>query len=411
MTVRRKSIVVSAALGVGVMLAQPAWSQDWWRESDPKRRPTRSIKPSPKGPPPGYRTPPAGRTPRSRPATAARWYRRGVKAYRQGRYQRARLYFSRAIAKNPKMARAYNNRGATYHKLARFREAIRDYTKAIRLSPRYAQAYYNRGWAHHLKGDLPRAIGDYTQAVRLRPGYTKARRRLAEARIRLRAKSAASRRPRAPTAGRPATSAPSRSLAYRYNRTGLATKNFQQKVYYYTRAIQADPGWHIAWNNRAFSYRQLRQYKKALADVNQAIWLKGDYALAWYNRGVIHRRMGKYNRAIADYTTTIRLKPDYAPAWQSRGFALGRIGQYQRAVADYTRAIRLKPRYDTAWHNRGFAYFKLGQYRRALSDLTRAIRISPDPVSFKVRAKVYEAMGQWGLARADRRAASRGRRR
>ncbi|MEE8223247.1 MAG: tetratricopeptide repeat protein, partial [Alphaproteobacteria bacterium] len=55
-------------------------------------------------------------------------------------------------------------------------------------------------------------------------------------------------------------------------------------------------------------------YDRAIAEYDQAIKLKPDYAKAYYNRGVAYMSKGLYDRAIEDYDTAIRLRPDYAKA-------------------------------------------------------------------------------------------------
>ncbi len=43
--------------------------------------------------------------------------------------------------------------------------------------------------------------------------------------------------------------------------------------------------------------------------------------MALNNRGIAYRNQGKYDRAIADFDEAIKLKPDYAVAMYNRGTA------------------------------------------------------------------------------------------
>jgi tetratricopeptide (TPR) repeat protein len=45
---------------------------------------------------------------------------------------------------------------------------------------------------------------------------------------------------------------------------------------------------------------QLKDYQKAIIDLNKAIELKSDYADAYYNRGLYYRELKETKLAIAD---------------------------------------------------------------------------------------------------------------
>ena len=64
---------------------------------------------------------------------------------------------------------------------------------------------------------------------------------------------------------------------------------------------------------------------------------------------------GEYDHAIADLDQAIRLKPDFADAYFSRGLAYSDKGDYDRAITDFDQAIRLKPDAAYAYNGRGIA--------------------------------------------------------
>ena len=55
------------------------------------------------------------------------------------------------------------------------------------------------------------------------------------------------------------------------------------------------------------SYDELGQYQTAIADYTKAIQLDPDYALAYNNRGVAYRNLGQYASADADETKACSL--------------------------------------------------------------------------------------------------------
>ena len=68
--------------------------------------------------------------------------------------------------------------------------------------------------------------------------------------------------------------------------------------------------------------------------------------------------------AVAQYQEALRLKPDYAEAHNNLGIALQDQGQLAEAVAQYQEALRLKPDYAEAHWNRALAWLLAGDFKR-----------------------------------------------
>jgi tetratricopeptide (TPR) repeat protein len=85
--------------------------------------------------------------------------------------------------------------------------------------------------------------------------------------------------------------------------------NCQDAVYYYTKAIELDPNFAQAYNNRAYTNMRMQNYKDALPDLDKAIEIKPDYVTALMNRGDIYNYYYAIDRkkAIADYDKVISL--------------------------------------------------------------------------------------------------------
>ena len=102
-----------------------------------------------------------------------------------------------------------------------------------------------------------------------------------------------------------------------------------------------------------------------------------DPADLYYDRGVAYDDKGLYDQAIADDNQAIALKPDYANAWGNRGVDYYNKGLYDQAINDLSRAIALGPTaidYDA----RGGAYLKKGLYDQTIADDNQAIALKPD---------------------------------
>ncbi len=85
--------------------------------------------------------------------------------------------------------------------------------------------------------------------------------------------------------------------------------NCLQAIVSYTQAIQLDPNFAEAYNNRAYTYMRLRNYKDALLDLDQAIAINPQYVEALMNRGDIYNYYYTIDKqkALADYHNVVAL--------------------------------------------------------------------------------------------------------
>ena len=105
------------------------------------------------------------------------WNARAMALWKDGKYtdpNKAKGYWDRAIAANPKVAEAYNNRGLAFYNLKLYQEAIKDFSQAIRMKPKYAEAFNNRGNAYYELDQYEKAQVDFVRSLELKPKYSKA---------------------------------------------------------------------------------------------------------------------------------------------------------------------------------------------------------------------------------------------
>jgi len=119
---------------------------------------------------------------------------------------------------------------------------------------------------------------------------------------------------------------------------------------------------------------------EALRCYDKAIELNPQYAGAYNNRGYSYASKGDYDAAICDYTTTIKLNPKLAVAYRTRGSMYLNKGNYRAAIRDYAKAIELAPKDARGHRNRGIAFLNTGDYDAASRDFAKAIELRPaDP--------------------------------
>lgn len=135
----------------------------------------------------------------------------------------------------------------------------------------------------------------------------------------------------------------------------------------------------IAYLNRG-EYR----YKNGLADMaiedfSRCIEINPDYLLAYINRGFIYQERNNKEKALQDYNhyldivlpLTMKgnvLNIPVADVLSNRGLIYSGMGQYSKALADLELAIKISPSNPNVYLNRSSVYLKLGRMREAKQD-------------------------------------------
>jgi tetratricopeptide (TPR) repeat protein len=119
----------------------------------------------------------------------------------------------------------------------------------------------------------------------------------------------------------------------------------------------------------------------AISDYSKAIEINPRYVAAYNNRGVARKAMGDLDGAIADYNKALEIDPRYAFGYNNRGNARKAKGDIDGAISDYNKAIEIDPRDVSAYSNRGTARKTKGDIDGAISDYNKAIEIDPNNAS------------------------------
>ena len=83
-----------------------------------------------------------------------------------------------------------------------------------------------------------------------------------------------------------------------------------------------------------FTYAQRGDYQGAIDYYTKSLDRNPRFAIAYNNRGVAYLHNGDYHLAIQDFTSAINLDPDYADAYCNRGEAWLHLGQWEKAKTD-----------------------------------------------------------------------------
>lgn len=107
--------------------------------------------------------------------------------------------------------------------------------------------------------------------------------------------------------------------------------------------------------------------------------------------------VGEYKAAIKALEEAIYMKNDYADAHCDLASALHAIGDNENAIKEFQKAIDLKPGHVDALYNLGGLYMDMGRYQRASEVYTRVLGVWPN----HWRAQLNKAVSLLGAGETD----------
>lgn len=163
--------------------------------------------------------------------------------------------------------------------------------------------------------------------------------------------------------------------------------NIALSIELYTRAIGQDPKFVMSYFGRSLAYDAKGEKEKAIADLTQAISLKGDVSIFFSNRGDLYFSQNEFPQSLADMNKAIELDANNPGALFTRGILLFYREQCKESEADQTKFIGLAPTFPGGYFERGRARICLKKPAEALLDFQKAIDLAPE-VSI---ARTYKA--------------------
>lgn len=113
--------------------------------------------------------------------------------------------------------------------------------------------------------------------------------------------------------------------------------------------------------NKGNEYLDTRNYQEAIDEFTKAIESFGDFYEAYYNRGLAKNIIKDYPGALNDYNKAIELRPSFAPVFNNRGLVKKELEDMRGAINDYCTAIRIDNTFADAYFNLANAYILIQQ--------------------------------------------------
>lgn len=144
------------------------------------------------------------------------------------------------------------------------------------------------------------------------------------------------------------------------------------------QAVWLKPNYAEAHAQLGLALADHGQLEEAVSNYHQALRVKSDDVETRYALGSALAALGKLDQCVVHLDQVIRLQPDHVDGYTSLGIALARQGKLEEAVGHLQQALRLRPDYAKAHNNLGVALAELGKRDEAARAWREAIRLKPD---------------------------------
>ncbi len=166
-----------------------------------------------------------------------------------------------------------------------------------------------------------------------------------------------------------------------YNSLGFALAGrgrLTEAIAQYQQALQLKPDYAEAHNNLGNALAQAGKREEAIEQYEQALRINPDSAKAYNNLGNALLEAGRAGESIEHLREALQMKPDFGEAHYNLGVALWQVGRVAEAIGHWEQAVRLKPDYTEAHYNLGVALKQVGRVPEAIEHWEQAVRVKPD---------------------------------
>ena len=244
------------------------------------------------------------------PDFALAYLRRGaIYAWHKGDPQSALVDLTRYIALQPDDPDGYAERGHVYMDILEdCAKAVAEYTQAIERYPDASSLYVDRAWAYRECGKFELSIADYDQAIEIDPDAQ--------------------------------TYFYRGMVRYEAKQYDAALQDFDQVLLV---GWEQEGGAHYG---KGWTYYALGRYQEAIVAYNDAAQYEWDtYEWPFFtetdlrlDRGKAYRENEQFDKAVADLNQLIAERDDWAPGYFERAMTYKAMGDRQQALQDMRRA-------------------------------------------------------------------------
>lgn len=187
-----------------------------------------------------------------------------------------------------------------------------------------------------------------------------------------------------------------------------AEYEYDKAIGEFDRAIELNPHFEEAYNDRGNQYLAKELQDQAIADYTTAIKFGPQHYVHWNGRSRAYFEKGEFAKARMDATEAISRAPKFGPLFVRRARAEKALNLQSEAQADIDIALNLPASSKYEFNRLGSYLWDDGLPSLALKQYDKAIELDPkDHELYKSRSACHQAMGNLVKARTDLNLAAR----
>lgn len=264
-------------------------------------------------------------------------------------YSRAIQHYESQIYKDPSYAvrnkkvihENYLYRGMVRMDSKKLREALIDYTSAVTVEPTDYRTHLCIGELQTFQGNYRDAITSYEQTMRLNPT-------LKEGWV---------------------------NYGYCYDQLG----RYKEAINIFTKGIQRDSTNCLLFNNRGFTYLNIRMLDKALVDIQMAVSLCPEEMMPKVSLGEYYYLLDQYDDALLHLNTALSIQDGSESARRTGYFVRGKVWLKKRelvkAKQDLEKALELDPKNAEIAETLGLALYRMEKFCEAMAMFRKALNL------------------------------------
>lgn len=302
-------------------------------------------------------------------SSAAAYMKRAVLYKMQGRYQESLKDYNRALALNPYSEYIYDKRSALKMLAMDYEGALEDINEAISINPQDEELQERRVDEFIEMGEYELALQDLDTLIErgYRPQTELEKKALVQL---LMGNNADSRY----TIEQALANHDHSSLTYDLlGILELKDQRYGRAVEAFSKAIELNPEFSLAYYNRAIAYRYLGNPEAALQDLNTSIKLNQEEGSIYFKRALVRKELGDVRGALDDYNKAVGADSTYSDALYNRAYTLKYLGDYSNALRDAEQIVMLEPESAKHWNLKGNILLLFGEKRQAIDAYSNAI--------------------------------------